>query len=79
MNSADSTIHFKSRVFLQKLCLFTCSLARTFCKSSVVDTTCGLQNYGRFKMNSADSTIHFNSNFFAKTLFIYMFACANVL
>ena len=30
--------------FLQKLCLFTCSLPRTFCKSSVVETTCGLQN-----------------------------------
>ena len=43
MNSADGTIHFNSS-FLQKLCLFTCSLARTFCKSSVVETTCVLQN-----------------------------------
>ena len=43
MNSADGTIHFNSS-FLQKLYLFTCSLPRTFCKSSVVETTCGLQN-----------------------------------
>ena len=30
--------------YLIKLYLFTCSLAQTFCKSSVVETTCGLQN-----------------------------------
>ena len=43
MNSADGTIHFNSSFFAKTL-LFTCSLARTFCKSSVVETTCGLQN-----------------------------------
>ncbi|MCI5606282.1 MAG: hypothetical protein MR420_02385 [Spirochaetia bacterium] len=44
MRKPCSTIHFNSSFFLQKLYLFTCSLARTFCKSSVVETTCGLQN-----------------------------------
>ena len=29
---------------LKKTLLFTCSLVRTFCKSTVVETTCGLQN-----------------------------------
>ena len=44
IDGKNFAIYFKSRVFLQKLYLFTCSLARTFCKSSVVETACGLQN-----------------------------------
>ena len=74
MNSADSTIHFKSRVFLQKLCLFTCSLARIFCKSSVVETTCGLQNYGRFKIDGLNFAIYFKSRVFCKNS-VYLRVC----
>ena len=43
IDGLNFAIYFKSRVFLQNLYLFTCSLARTDCTSSVVETTCGVQ------------------------------------
>ena len=43
MNSADGTIHFNLS-FSQNSIYLRVRLRERFCKSSVVETTCGLQN-----------------------------------
>ena len=57
--------------FWQKLYLFTCSLTRTFCKSSVVETTCGLQNLRMFKIDGLNFAIYFKSRVFLQKLFLF--------